>query len=479
MTSSTSSANAQALFHYADAAASINSQLEHEAQLLRTALQDVAASCTAFESGTGPELAELLQAYIQRVAPADAQVREVGTAFRAADIGSIGHNDLLTTAGLTPLLPVTGALPPLTDPQFPGGPAIGPDGKLLRYDLPVELFEQMSADQRKQWVAALECTLGKGPWFQNVRDVIDYFSESDTLHNLRRGSWTSWSDAAVLEAIQNGFAISSGYPPASYSGGAATRWARFFNELRGGTTDMNTLLPLWASAEQAGVNYGSEVADGLVGRPTGDEGKLLTNFIAVGNFYRGLARIPGGGEMFAEMVDVQTRRAAAGRAGELIGGPLGGLAGRSLGTLQGEIEAPLAGEVGEWLVDPRTVFPGLEHGPAYYGGKVAEQITFGNLSHIPIIILLKPIPPAPGMGDPRIPIPTIDIPDLEVAPDGTLSMPGGAQIAPDGTIILRDGSVIGFDGTVTKPDGSSVPTRGTRIEHNGDIVLSDGTNTSR
>jgi len=52
MPPTTSSADPQALIRYADATASINSQLENESRLLEVTLQRFAGSCTEFESGS-------------------------------------------------------------------------------------------------------------------------------------------------------------------------------------------------------------------------------------------------------------------------------------------------------------------------------------------------------------------------------------------------------------------------------------------
>lgn len=85
MTTTTSSADPQALFHYADTATQINGDLEHEAQVLGTVLDRFAATCTEYRFGVGSHLADDLRAYVQQIRPLDEWVWQVGIDFQHAD----------------------------------------------------------------------------------------------------------------------------------------------------------------------------------------------------------------------------------------------------------------------------------------------------------------------------------------------------------------------------------------------------------
>lgn len=85
MGANTSSAVAQALIDYSTAAAEINGALNNEATRLWSALSSFAATCTEYRTGIGPELAGELRTYVNRTAPTDAWVRQVGQDFAKAD----------------------------------------------------------------------------------------------------------------------------------------------------------------------------------------------------------------------------------------------------------------------------------------------------------------------------------------------------------------------------------------------------------
>jgi len=83
------SAEPDQLIRYADVAGEINSRLENEARLLSAALEQFAATCTAYTTGIGPALAAELSAYVQRIDPTDEWVRQVGEDFAEADAKSV------------------------------------------------------------------------------------------------------------------------------------------------------------------------------------------------------------------------------------------------------------------------------------------------------------------------------------------------------------------------------------------------------
>lgn len=90
MDNSTSSAEPQALFHYADTATRINNQLLLEANHLSAALQHFAAACTEYRLEVDSRLSHSLRNYVSDTANTDQWVRQVGEEFQRADMSGMG-----------------------------------------------------------------------------------------------------------------------------------------------------------------------------------------------------------------------------------------------------------------------------------------------------------------------------------------------------------------------------------------------------
>jgi hypothetical protein len=75
------------LVRYADYMNGVNEALRAEIPRLRTVLEAFVASCSEFDHGLGPGLADDLRTYVEYVAPMDEWVRDVGTGFARADNG--------------------------------------------------------------------------------------------------------------------------------------------------------------------------------------------------------------------------------------------------------------------------------------------------------------------------------------------------------------------------------------------------------
>ena len=352
---------------------------------------------------------------------------------------------------------------------LPGGPAFDADGKLIRFNITVAEFEMLTADERIHWVLEMERTIDRGPWFHNIIDIITFFDESPTLRHMRPGSWVSWADAAVLEAIQNGYMLREGHVPVSMSGGAAEKWRDFFeyiiNKEPSTSEEIAKAKSLWAIAEQHGVNYGLVEADREAGRPGGMEGELLRNFLGLGNTYRGMGRFHEGGGLVGKEI---TQRIGSWSGAvidttidahlywiQFLPSPFGGPIvshyfqhhdpfeplGAHTALFVGE---NMAYDLGEAITDPRTRIPFSPRGPAYYFAKVIEQQT------------LK--------GGGTLPLP----PGYTILPAGDIIFPTGTQLAPDGTFILRDKTHIFPDGSILDGNGDRVPTM------DGVVLLDDG-----
>jgi len=156
--------------------------------------------------------------------------------------------------------------------------------------------------------------------------------------------------------------------PVSKSGGAAQLWSDFFAEIaRSGPNVTPGLKAAWGKAEQAGVDYGVELADLVLGgRPGGEEGQLIETFVRFGNAYRSMAGTPYGGGL-----------AGAGLFG--IAGAAGGAAvcpgqAKVACAVGGGLGGGLAGFVGgEWFTTPSSQLP-FGRGPTYYFAKGFELV---------------------------------------------------------------------------------------------------------
>jgi RHS repeat-associated protein len=253
-----------------------------------------------------------------------------------------------------------------TDPS--GHCEFDASGNITRFDCYAYEFEKLSAADRIKWVEAMMRLSGATGWFNNIIDIIKYFEQSPILHHMAPGSWASWADAGVLQAIQNGWVLYTGGTPVSTSGGAAQLWADFFKQgVSIGFSAEAVLKPYWGKAEQAGVDYGVALADRVLGgRPGGEEGQLIDVFVRFGNAYRSMVGTPyGGGLAGAGLFGVAAAASGAAlcpgqaKAACAVGGGLGG---------------GLVGfAAGEWFTTPSSQTP-FGRGPTYYFARGFELV---------------------------------------------------------------------------------------------------------
>jgi hypothetical protein len=133
---------------------------------------------------------------------------------------------------------------------------------------------------------------GLSGWYNDILGIVLYFGSSDVLNTLGSGSWISWANANVLEAVQNGMVIYQGqHLPVGENRGAAGLWAEFIAAARDDPSKSRSdLIQLHWIAEQAGAENAAIEADLMVGRPGGLEGRLINSFAnAVGLFRNNLA----------------------------------------------------------------------------------------------------------------------------------------------------------------------------------------------
>ncbi|BCX05926.1 MAG: hypothetical protein KatS3mg053_3864 [Candidatus Roseilinea sp.] len=253
-----------------------------------------------------------------------------------------------------------------TDPS--GHCEFDASGNITRFDCYAYEFEKLSAADRIKWVEAMMRLSRATGWFNNIIDIIKYFEQSPILRHMAPGSWASWADAGVLQAIQNGWVLHSGDTPVSNSGGAAQLWFDFFVEIaQSGPNVTPGLKAAWGRAEQAGVDYGVALADLVLGgRPGGEEGQLIEIFIQFGNAYRYMVSTPYGG----------------GAAGAGLFGIAGAAAGAAVCPGQAKVACAVGGGLGgglagfaagEWFTTPSSQTP-LGRGPTYYFAKGFELV---------------------------------------------------------------------------------------------------------
>lgn len=101
--------------------------------------------------------------------------------------------------------------------------------------------------------------LGGGNKFRAIEAVIDWFIAQRVG---RPGTWISYVDAGIVEAIQRGGAIALGKSSATGGNPGAPLWADYFRKLRAGQLrNRDAHDPAWSKAEQAGTDYGRKKAE--------------------------------------------------------------------------------------------------------------------------------------------------------------------------------------------------------------------------
>ncbi|KAI9787043.1 MAG: hypothetical protein M1816_007714 [Peltula sp. TS41687] len=107
--------------------------------------------------------------------------------------------------------------------------------------------------------------------FRAIEAVIDFFYEQKVG---APGTWVSWVDAGIVEAIQRGGAIALGKSKETGGNPGASEWATYFNKLKAGQlNDRDDHDKYWSTAEQAGTDYGKRKAESTkgVGAPSAQQ----------------------------------------------------------------------------------------------------------------------------------------------------------------------------------------------------------------
>jgi len=118
--------------------------------------------------------------------------------------------------------------------------------------------------------------LNAGNQFRAIEGVITFFVKN----NLGRpGSWISYVDTGIIEAIQNGGAIVLGLGSRSTGNPGTEKWAAFFRQMKaGGYASRGDHDSAWGEAEATATEWSKEQkADKLANRAaTGQEKNWYT-----------------------------------------------------------------------------------------------------------------------------------------------------------------------------------------------------------
>jgi len=162
------------------------------------------------------------------------------------------------------------------------------DGKFDgQYDCDVKTIDSWSVEYRIRWFNQFLKAIGvTDGWFNNISGILHAFQDAGVGEP---GSWISIVDAGILTSIQNGYAqFKFGYENLA---GAANEWAAFFGEYYKIDQNKTLLQSLWGKAEAAGTSYGKGIANQMGLQPNLRE----SIFLGIGDIYRGVLAIPGGG----------------------------------------------------------------------------------------------------------------------------------------------------------------------------------------
>jgi RHS repeat-associated protein len=128
--------------------------------------------------------------------------------------------------------------------------------KITKTDCTVDDFHALSWEDRKLWMELFTQEYGLDNWFDDIKGAINILSADSDYSNLE--GWAAYTDAGVLQAINDGMNLARGRDVIGAEGrhgGAA--WQRFFIAFREGMgrTDENQLIVLRLAGEQGGVDY--------------------------------------------------------------------------------------------------------------------------------------------------------------------------------------------------------------------------------
>jgi RHS repeat-associated protein len=200
------------------------------------------------------------------------------------------------------------------------GNTTGGHGPTLdRFDCTLDEIRGLSLGRRRLWLAEMLSNFAGADYFNNIDDIIRFFSESSIL---RYNPWVSLADAAVLLAIQDGyrqatgkFAVGLSWPythdaplDAPLAGGLwrsyglpVNAWTAFFVGFSGSSVSQRRMA-FW-TAEGLGADFGRDMADHVLGslHPLEPAGRIMRAFIELAHAFRPIAARPALAEQTARI----------------------------------------------------------------------------------------------------------------------------------------------------------------------------------
>jgi hypothetical protein len=150
-------------------------------------------------------------------------------------------------------------------------------------------INEMTMADRLAFVRGLEAghasrvVAGFNRW-RNIEGILEFFRD----HDLGApGTWVSYVDAGILEAIERGTAIATGLSADDFGNPGSKLWASYLDRLaRGELTVRSVHDRTWGDAEQAATDHATRLAEAQGTAPTNAEWR----FFLYSEFYRWLLR---------------------------------------------------------------------------------------------------------------------------------------------------------------------------------------------
>jgi hypothetical protein len=129
-------------------------------------------------------------------------------------------------------------------------------------DCTVDEINEMSMAERLEFVRDMQsgpgAALGAADRWRNIEGVITFFRDRGLG---APGTWVSYVDAGIVEGIQRGIAIASGWSTDTGGNPGSALWASYLTRLSTGQLTTRAAHDrAWGEAEQASTEYGNALA---------------------------------------------------------------------------------------------------------------------------------------------------------------------------------------------------------------------------
>lgn len=160
---------------------------------------------------------------------------------------------------------------------------------LTGLDCDAEEIDAMTMADRLAFVRGLQArhasllVAGFNKW-RNIEGVLEFFRDRQIG---AQGTWMSYVDAGILEAIERGTAIARGLSTDDFGNPGAKLWASYLDRLRHGElVERSAHDRAWSTAEQAATDHAVDLAQAHGAETTAVERR----FFLFSQFYRWVLR---------------------------------------------------------------------------------------------------------------------------------------------------------------------------------------------